>query len=245
MADNTGLIIIIVVVIICSCCVSSSIAGGMGYIQMNKKDTEKDTEEESATVVNPAPTTKAAAAATTPAAAPPKPQFTLNPKFNTTGWNEIGGTIYLDRHHVDCKQGAAINNFKLDTLGNRMQYVYQCSENKNLGPETGKVNPGSEANQYFYLDRQNINCGENEVMSHFVLHNVGNGNWGYGVKCQKASNPLTCRDVETPPTEIGKDHTTLKSHPVKCERDEALNSFQLNSWKDGQAKTYYKYKCCK
>ena len=156
MADNTGLIIIVVVVIICSCCVSSSIAGGMGYTQMNKKD-ETEAEEESAVPVS---------------------KFNFAPKINTTGWNDIGHVpIFLDRHHVDCKKDA-INNFKLDTLGGRMQYIYNCTSNSNLGNEYENPHYTTEKNDnYMYLDRQNVSCGANEVMSYFGLQNR-EGGWG-------------------------------------------------------------------
>jgi hypothetical protein len=173
-------------------------------------------------------------------------KFQKNPQIKTTGWNEIGNPIDLSKHHPDCENNA-INNFKLDTMTTKMQYVYNCAENKGLGDIYEKVNDRTEPEsgnwKGNYLEKQNVTCGTNEVLSKFGLNNLGAKGWQYVYKCSKSKTPLECRNVTTPPTDIDIDYTNLKLHSIKCEDDEALSQFKLESLEPN--KIYYSYKCCK
>lgn len=110
-----------------------------------------------------------------------------NTKRNT-GSNDWGGgnTIYLDRHHVDCK-GKPIANFRLvRPANNKLRYDYQCNNLKTTG-QCRDTNSGwnQESANTIYLDRHNVQCNSDEVITKFNLVRNGKGKFRYNYKCCK------------------------------------------------------------
>jgi hypothetical protein len=104
-----------------------------------------------------------------------------------------GGRMeFLDRHNVQCPAGSAIAQFKLNAKdnGNRISYSYNCItpaiENKMTCYD--KSTSPSSANGFGfnteYLDRQNVKCGDNEVMQRFrMASNMAANSLLYEYKC--------------------------------------------------------------
>lgn len=105
-----------------------------------------------------------------------------------TGTNDWGGgnTVYLDRHNVDCGT-KPIAQFKLvRPAGNKIRYDYRCSNRPSTGPCRG-ANTGwnQESSQNIYLDRHNVQCNSDEVITQFKLNRNGQGKFRYDYKCCK------------------------------------------------------------
>ena len=105
-----------------------------------------------------------------------------------SGSNDWGGgnTVYLDRHNVDCGT-KPIAQFKLvRPAGNKIRYDYRCSNRPSTGPCRG-ANTGwnQESSQNIYLDRHNVQCNSDEVITQFKLNRNGQGKFRYDYKCCK------------------------------------------------------------
>lgn len=73
-------------------------------------------------------------------------------KWNATDRNKKRSLHYLDRHHVQCKNGYALQSFGLKRSGNRIQYKYKCAETrcKKRSFYYGKpANTGSNQTRYY------------------------------------------------------------------------------------------------
>jgi uncharacterized protein YegP (UPF0339 family) len=106
-----------------------------------------------------------------------------------TGFNDEGGgnVIYLDRHNVDCGTGA-LSQFNLTRDGKgKYRYNYKCaSSNKPLQCRdvTTPVNDHGGGDT-IYLDRHNISCNNDEVISKFKLMSLPGNKIQYSYKCCK------------------------------------------------------------
>lgn len=91
-----------------------------------------------------------------------------------TNFNEEGGgnMVYLDRHNVQCPAGTALSRFRLQRNGQgKYRYNYRCSQVPSMGQCTNKSTTQDldGGGNMVYLDRQNVGCGEKEVMTRFRL----------------------------------------------------------------------------
>jgi hypothetical protein len=112
----------------------------------------------------------------------------INKKTAANDWGG-GNTIYLDRHNVDCGQNP-ISSFKLTRPSDKtIQYQYTCNSKKAKG-DCRQANTGwnEESNQSIYLDRHNVKCGNNEVITQFNLVRNGKKKFRYDYKCCKMIN---------------------------------------------------------
>jgi len=96
--------------------------------------------------------------------------------YKYTGSNDWGGgnMIYLDRHKVDCGK-KPISRFRLTRpAGNKLRYQFRCSNRNAAGDcrntATGWNTPSSST---IYLDRHNVKCKANEVLTKFKLRHNG------------------------------------------------------------------------
>ena len=169
----------------------------------------------------------------------------------TTGYNDDGGgnAIYLDRHSLDCESNG-ISHFKLYRNPNNLsqyQYGYTCSTGgPKLGPSMAKNTGFNDdgGGNVVYLDRHNVDCGSDGVLSQFKLARNLPSQYRYDYKCLPSTKPLTCRNVSTVGNEDGKGNSVyLDRHDVKCNEDEVLNQFKLYRPTGNQIN--YEYKCCK
>jgi hypothetical protein len=105
-----------------------------------------------------------------------------------TGANDWGGgnTIYLDRHNLDCGKNPIAKFRLVRPKGNQIRYDYTCNSKK-VGGACRNVNTGwnQESNQQIYLDRHNVKCNDNEVITQFKLNRDGKGKFRYDYKCCK------------------------------------------------------------
>ena len=101
--------------------------------------------------------------------------------WRTTNKDEIGGgnVIYLDRHKVDCGL-TPIVDFKLRNVDNvNMDYAFKCSNLPHDGECRDLITRFDETGNggnMVYLDRQDVQCGEGEVMTSFKLGPNDSGN---------------------------------------------------------------------
>ena len=103
-----------------------------------------------------------------------------------TGANDWGGgnTIFLDRHNVNCGENP-ISKFRLvRPRPNQIRYDYTCNSAKIKG-QCRDSNTGwnQESNMHIYLDRHNVKCEDDEVITQFKLNRDGKGKFRYDYKC--------------------------------------------------------------
>lgn len=111
-----------------------------------------------------------------------------SPVSKGTGFNEEGGgnVIYLDRHVIKCDPGSAISRIHLTRNGaNKFQYEYKCVPIPKL---TACVNKSTVANEdgngnFVYLDRQNVQCEANQVLSKVNLTRPSDKTIRYDYTC--------------------------------------------------------------
>ncbi len=109
-----------------------------------------------------------------------------NRKISTNLENDgMGNTIYLDRHHLKCKENEALGRFQLKTNASNIKYDYEC---RNVGltdlteHHTKFENDGNGQN--IYLDRHNVKCPDNKVLNSFQLKRNTNGDkYRYDYTC--------------------------------------------------------------
>ena len=168
-----------------------------------------------------------------------------------TAFDDEGGgrSDFLTRQDINCKDNA-IKRFHLsrgDGSG-KIKYVVSCSSG-DLGSSTKKnteLNDWGGGNTQ-YLAKHNIDCGSDSVLTQYRLIKPENTDKiRYDYTCKKSNKPLTCRDVETPPDEVGGGSTSFfDRHNVECKDDEVLSQFRLNIPTGNPNQIQYKYKCCK
>ncbi|MGL5936281.1 MAG: hypothetical protein ACRCZI_11750, partial [Cetobacterium sp.] len=134
-------------------------------------------------------------------------------KFTDLNDGGNGNTIYLDRHNVECGKDSAVSSIQLvkDANGN-IQYAYKCK------PTTGTIcrklntqwdEEGGVEGDVIYLDRHDIKCNTDEVISQLVLRRNGDGKYRYEYTCcgsvpDKVQRGIECYD----PPPAGYDWTT-------------------------------------
>jgi hypothetical protein len=166
---------------------------------------------------------------------------------NDTNFSDSGrgNTIYLDRHNIDCKDNA-IKRFRLvNNGGDQIKYEVTCSSG-DLGPSTNKNTGANDwgGGNSIYLDRHNIDCGSDSVLSQFRLSRPAGNQIRYDYTCKTSNKPLTCRDATTPANDLGGGSTIyFDRHDVTCNDDEVLSNVSYTRPSGNQIA--YKYKCCK
>jgi hypothetical protein len=113
-------------------------------------------------------------------------------EWKTTQMDEDGGgnIVYLDRHNIDCGK-TAISSFNLQRDpydGTKLQYMYSCNDvdvkaNTCRDVSTPANDDGGGIN--IYLDKHNLDCGKDEVMTNFRFIREGATKFKYKYKCCK------------------------------------------------------------
>lgn len=226
----------ILIIIICLC-LSISIGAGIYFV----------TKESSASSTTPT-TSTTSTSPTTPTTSINFIPFTEDDTLNSSPWNDAGNGnfVFLDRHNVDCSD-KAINNLHLVSKDENKSYHYEfkCSSGGSLSKPIDKSTEFNEdgGGNTMYLDRHNIDCGKNKVLTRLQLIS-GNNKIKYDYKCASSTRPLTCRTDTTPWSgELKGNSIQLIKHNIKCESNEALSQLKLERKGDGNFN--YKYTCCK
>ena len=183
--------------------------------------------------------------------------FRLSNVENSTGINDESPNdgaeaMYLDRHNINCGWNKVINNFQLVRDGeSKFHYKYNCSSNDKLEGVMGMSTPentlGPSGGKVVYLDRHNVNCEGNRLLTQYKLTRGNNDNFKYDYSCTTVGQPLECRNTETEFSNDGGNYGKtrfLDRHNVKCNSDEALKQFKLVRDPLG-TKIKYQYTCCK
>ena len=103
-----------------------------------------------------------------------------------TGANDWGGgnTIFLDRHNVDCAKNPIAKFRLVRPQPNTIRYDYTCNSKKVSGPcRDADTGWNQESNQQIYLDRHDVKCNDNEVITKFKLNRDGKGKFRYDYTC--------------------------------------------------------------
>jgi hypothetical protein len=161
--------------------------------------------------------------------------------FNDNG---NGNPIFLDRHNVNCASNG-ITQFQLTQDDKEMYaYNYSCSSGGALGEPVAKDTGFNDQGDgtVDFLDRHNLDCGKDSVLSQFKLARNDNNQFRFDYTCLPSKKSLTCRDVTTPANQGGST-VNLDKHNVTCNDDEVLSNFQLT--RPSATEIAYKYKCCK
>jgi hypothetical protein len=124
---------------------------------------------------------------------------------NETAGNKKRSANYLDRHNVMCKNGYALQRFKLEREGNKIFYSFKCVQvscDANLSLETTKTDNGGF--NTIYLDRQDIRLKTNEVMVGFHLISKS-GKFSYKVTYCNLKSPAPKIEKHEPlqPRQLG------------------------------------------
>ncbi len=219
MNQQTTIILIVIVVIFVSCVSSIVVATGAGYLAL-------------------AP--PASSGSTSAPFAEGLVQYTASsPDGN-------GDATYLNQLNVDC--GATpVNRFQLSRGpgAGTWRYSYNCSSGGSLAaPVSSSTNwADSGGGSVIFLDRQDVDCGANGVLTQFQLEKNANGQDRYNYSCAKSNNPLQCRQVSTNPDSTGGNSAYfLDRHDVACNPNEAMQQMQLHNIDFSTMQ--YNYTCC-
>ena len=129
---------------------------------------------------------------------------------------------------------------------NSIQFQYKCSSGGSLDTLVLKntdYNDDGNGNAV-YLDRHNIDCGKDSLISGLKLVRDGKGNYQYQYQCAPSKTPLTCRQLSTPSNDDGGGNSVyLDRHDINCNTDESIS--QLKLVRNGDHAYQYNYTCCK
>lgn len=254
---------IIIILILVVCMSISSIIGGYIFYNSQKKiskdstinitDSSKtpltSTSDSTSTSVSPAVITPAppAPVISVPAPVPVIPKTFTSGSQTATQLNDDGGgnAVFFDRHDINCN-GQVLNELHLNRADAKsIQFQYTCSTGGVLGTPLSKNTDWNDegGGNTVFLDRHNVDCGVNSVISELKL--VRNGyQYQYQYQCIPSTQTLNCRQTSTPWNDEGGGNSIfLDRHDLKCNSDEAISEFKLV--RDGNGKYQYQYTCCK
>ena len=191
-----------------------------------------------------------------------KPLYKKATDFNDDGG---GNFIYFDRHQISCvddktkTMNGGLNRIHLNRNpdGNKIQFEYNCSDissvfqfndkdlKTNLSFLRGTDPNDSGGGNTIYLDRHDISCKDNEILTGLQLLKNDEGKIGYLYACVPSNKPLQSRELSTGMNDYGGGNSIyLDRHDIKCNDDEVLNELKLRRSDDG-SQLEYKYKCVK
>lgn len=115
----------------------------------------------------------------------------------------------------------------------------------NTVPEFASVDKTTTANDTgntYFLDRQNIDCGNSSVLNHMVLTRPNEAKIQYNYKCLSANDLGAQIPKETPLNDEGGGALIyLDRHDVRCDNTQGISGMTLV--RDGAGKYKYVYKC--
>lgn len=171
-----------------------------------------------------------------------------------TGINDVASNIkkssmYLDRHHPKCLPGFAMQQFRLQRDGDRIQYRFRCVRVHctSIGQLETKASIDGKG-ETVYLDRQHVRVVlEDQVMTGFKLKRYGS-NYKYLVDyCNLSDTKKYKRQIgvthqQTTKNDWGENNIHyLDRHDVKCPNNSYLQGFHLT--RPEKTKISYEYMC--
>ena len=173
-----------------------------------------------------------------------------------TDWHTFGGgnMVYFDRHTIDCGgNGQVLKMFKLARSNDLIRFEYKCCHLR-VTVCTNKVqmtdfSDDGDGNTV-YLDRQQVDCGDDGYINGFRLERNGNHDHvRYVYQCCKLE-PHYKAKCETYATNYSDDgggkSDYLDRQTVSCNKpQEFLTLFKLERNSGDGGLWRYKYRCCK
>jgi hypothetical protein len=170
--------------------------------------------------------------------------------------------IYLDRHNVQCPNhqtlgGMGMSDFRLATRWDynpaKIQYRYRCCDVEDGATTThwtgrndnGHGNDNGKGRSTIYLDRHNLDCGDNKVIKGFKLHTHWS-DWAkieYEYQCVP-HNTATCSRYTTPASDEGNSIIYLDRHHVDCPEASQPYLKQVKLFRPSEHQIAYEYHCC-
>lgn len=195
-----------------------------------------------------------------------KDAYNASTNLNATAGNKKRSANYLDRHYVNCKNGYALQQFKLGRKKNKINYEYRCVK-VNCGPvQKYYTNPTSDGGfETVYLDRQDVRVRKSQVITGFKLISKG-GRFKYRVNfCPlKPAPKKTVKPNDSPknpnqnqpnknadynvkktmPNDWGRGNIYyLDRHRLECPNGSIMQGFHL--WRPRNNQISYEYYCKK
>ena len=171
--------------------------------------------------------------------------------WQTTPANDDGGqkTVYLDRHNLNCGNGSAISNFKLQRpSSNQINYKYQCVKSSAIGANGAQSSTpwGATNGDYStnYLDRLDVKCPTGQGLTQFGLKR-DNDKLKYAFTCAPIQT-ICCKSATTAPSDASskKKSVYLDRQFVGIDSTkDVLTAFRLHATYNPD-RYYYTYSYC-
>ena len=115
--------------------------------------------------------------------------YTNRPVSNPFTFVLNSDAVYLNRQVVSCKNNFIIG-FQLKRQGDDIGYSHICGENSSVklcyeASAAFETDGGGEGNA-IYLDRHNVDCSNNYILSTFkLIRSIDKDHWRYNFQCCK------------------------------------------------------------
>ena len=164
-----------------------------------------------------------------------------------------GQIIYLDRQNIHCGENEEISSFYMhhDSNLKKYQFVYQCCKTsvpceKNRFEKNKLTIIGD--GRVIWLDRQDVNCGNNGYLNQFNLHTDHSTTplkVQFKYHCCEAPVPFDCKRFNTKSQSfLTKGNTlALANQKVECP-----NHYSLTQWRVinvAEKDVRFNYTCCR
>jgi hypothetical protein len=172
----------------------------------------------------------------------PETHFSSGPELFTE--YQDANVFSLNKHNIDCGN-KPISSFSIQSNPddkNKIRYAYKCGTQDISEDTIEKVTPLQDFTGWAYLDRHSVKCDDGSLLAKYHV-NSADKSASINYSCVEY-NDLSCRDVSTPKTkeDLMVSSNDWKSHNIKCNDDEMINSLQANM---DEGLFSYNYKCCK
>jgi hypothetical protein len=177
------------------------------------------------------------------------PEYTTQNLVTYTNDYGRGNAVVLDRHDITCGDKSVVNAFHLirpshDTI----RYDYKCLSATDIGGQVSRTTPQNDegGGHLIYLDRHDVNCGNEGAISRIHLQRLWNGSrweYQYQYNCAKVPDMTNCVNKSTPTDGDGNGNiVVLDRHNVQCDPNQALTRFHLT--RPTGSTISYEYTCC-
>jgi len=178
----------------------------------------------------------------------PPPFYAKTALRTPSQYDGHGHVVYLDRHNVQCPTDTAMTQFWLRRSGHTTDFfAFECGLIPSCSSSRGLTTPGNDDGRgnMIYLDRHNVECNYNEVMTQWRLYRPTHTTMSFAYTCCAPVKPLgTCTEKQTPINVDGGGNTIyLDRHNVVCDTGTAMQSWRFVR----RSHTTFNivYRCCK
>jgi hypothetical protein len=163
---------------------------------------------------------------------------------NSTGYGPDGGTKeYGNRHDLDCGVNGALTSFKFNKSGNQVNNSFTCAKSEALGGSTSKmteVNASGKSggrNDMYYIDRHDINCGDNFLSQWKLAQWSKSIRVHYSCTTSKTPRPDECEELTASGYSRNSHVGTWRGNEVKCPANKLLTQWKYSN-------DSVTYRCC-